>query len=148
MISNDMLLPWLLRRQSTERPFEAFRHWMLTARRVSIVLILLLAYVCYRLLGEGASLATIGQVSFAAIGQLAPAMFGALVWKQANRRGVFAEITDDGRGLLEQMAPTHVAGVRAHLVDLAEGDDLAALGRLMNTVSDQLIAGHPDAEMR
>ncbi|ATH81096.1 hybrid sensor histidine kinase/response regulator [Ectopseudomonas mendocina] len=90
MISNDMLLPWLLRRQSTERPFEAFRHWMLTARRVSIVLILLLAYVCYRLLGEGTSLATIGQVSFAAIGQLAPAMFGALVWKQANRRGVFA----------------------------------------------------------
>ena len=90
MISNDMLLPWLLRRQNTERPFEAFRHWMLTARRVSIVLILLLAYVCYRLLGSNASLATIGQVSFAAIGQLAPAMFGALVWKQANRRGVFA----------------------------------------------------------
>ncbi|MDP2244084.1 PAS domain-containing hybrid sensor histidine kinase/response regulator [Pseudomonas sp.] len=90
MISNDMLLPWLLRRQNAERPFEAFRHWMLTARRVSIVLILLLAYVCYRLLGEGASLATIGQISFAAISQLAPAMFGALVWKQANRRGVFA----------------------------------------------------------
>ena len=90
MISNDMLLPWLLRRQNTERPFEAFRHWMLTARRVSIVLILLLAYVCYRLLGSNASLATIGQVSFAAISQLAPAMFGALVWKQANRRGVFA----------------------------------------------------------
>ncbi|QLC74328.1 PAS-domain containing protein [Pseudomonas sp. LPB0260] len=90
MISNDMLLPWLLRRQNTERPFEAFRHWMLTARRVSIVLILLLAYVCYRLLGEGVSLATIGQVSFAAIGQIGPAMFGALVWKQANRRGVFA----------------------------------------------------------
>ncbi|MDM8350098.1 PAS domain-containing hybrid sensor histidine kinase/response regulator [Pseudomonas sp. sp1636] len=90
MISNDMLLPWLLRRQTTERPFEAFRHWMLTARRVSIVLILLLAYVCYRLLGSNASLATIGQVSFAAIAQLAPAMFGALIWKQANRRGVFA----------------------------------------------------------
>ncbi|MDP3813948.1 PAS domain-containing hybrid sensor histidine kinase/response regulator [Pseudomonas sp.] len=90
MISNDMLLPWLLRRQNTERPFEAFRYWMLTARRVSIVLILLLAYVCYRLLGSNASLATIGQVSFAAIGQLAPAMFGALVWKQANRQGVFA----------------------------------------------------------
>ncbi|WP_339521919.1 hybrid sensor histidine kinase/response regulator [Pseudomonas sp. EA_35y_Pfl2_R111] len=90
MISNDMLLPWLLRRQNTERPFEAFRHWMLSARRVSIVVILLLAYVCYRLLGSNASLATIGQVSFAAIGQLAPAMFGALVWKQANRQGVFA----------------------------------------------------------
>lgn len=90
MVSNDMLLPALLRRQSAERPFEAFRHWMLSARRLSILIILLLAYVCYRLLGSNASLATIGQLSFAAIGQLAPAMFGALVWKQANRRGVFA----------------------------------------------------------
>jgi len=90
MISNDMLLPVLLRRQRAERPFEAFRHWMLSARRLSILIILLLAYVCYRLLGPNASLATIGQLSFAAIGQLAPAMFGALVWKQANRRGVFA----------------------------------------------------------
>lgn len=77
MISNDMLLPWLLRRKEEERPFEAFRSWMLTARRVSIVVILLLAYVSYRLLGANTSLATIGMVSFAAIGQLAPAMLGA-----------------------------------------------------------------------
>ncbi|MDH0894314.1 MULTISPECIES: PAS domain-containing hybrid sensor histidine kinase/response regulator [unclassified Pseudomonas] len=90
MVCNDMLLPALLRRQNAERPFEAFRHWMLSARRVSIVVILLLAYVCYRLLGTNASLATIGQLSFAAISQLAPAMIGALIWKQANRRGVFA----------------------------------------------------------
>ena len=90
MVSNDMLLPWLLRRKNTERPFEAFRHWMLTVRRVSIVVILLLAYVSYRMLGSTASLATIGQIAFAAITQLAPAMFGALYWKQANRRGVFA----------------------------------------------------------
>ncbi|MGH8352867.1 MAG: hybrid sensor histidine kinase/response regulator, partial [Pseudomonas sp.] len=52
--------------------------------------ILLLAYVSYRLLGSTASLATIGQIAFAAITQLAPAMLGALYWKQANRRGVFA----------------------------------------------------------
>jgi len=90
MVSNDMLLPWLLRRQSAERPFEVFRQWMLTVRRVSIVAILLLAYVSYRLLGSTASLATIGQIAFAAITQLAPAMLGALYWKQANRRGVFA----------------------------------------------------------
>ncbi len=93
MVSNDMLLPWLLRRQETERPFEAFRHWMLSVRRISIVVILLLAYVSYRLLGSTASLATIGQIAFAAITQLAPAMVGALYWKQANRRGVFAGLT-------------------------------------------------------
>ncbi|WP_268800071.1 hybrid sensor histidine kinase/response regulator [Pseudomonas huanghezhanensis] len=90
MVSNDMLLPWLLRRKTAERPFEVFRHWMLSVRRVSIVVILLLAYVSYRLLGSTASLATIGQIAFAAITQLAPAMLGALYWKQANRRGVFA----------------------------------------------------------
>ena len=90
MVSNDMLLPWLLRRKTAERPFEVFRHWMLSVRRISIVAILLLAYVCYRLLGSTASLATIGQIAFAAITQLAPAMLGALYWKQANRRGVFA----------------------------------------------------------
>jgi PAS domain-containing protein len=90
MVSNDMLLPWLLRRNNAERPFEVFRHWMLSVRRVSIVAILLLAYVSYRLLGSTASLATIGQIAFAAVTQLAPAMLGALYWKQANRRGVFA----------------------------------------------------------
>jgi len=92
MVSNDMLLPWLLRRQNSERPFEVFRHWMLSVRRISIVAILLLAYVSYRLLGSNASLATIGQIAFAAVTQLAPAMLGALYWKQANRRGVFAGI--------------------------------------------------------
>ena len=90
MVSNDMLLPWLLRRNNAERPFEAFRSWMLTVRRVTIVVILLLAYVSYRLLGSTASLATIGQIAFAAVTQLTPAMLGALYWKQANRRGVFA----------------------------------------------------------
>lgn len=90
MVSNDMLLPWLLRRQNAERPFEVFRHWMLSVRRISIVVIILLGYVSYRLLGSTASLATIGQIAFAAIAQLGPAMAGALYWKQANRRGVFA----------------------------------------------------------
>jgi Na+/proline symporter/signal transduction histidine kinase len=90
MVSNDMLLPWLLRRKTAERPFEVFRYWMLSVRRVSIVAILLLAYVSYRLLGSTASLATIGQIAFAAITQLTPAMIGALYWKPANRRGVFA----------------------------------------------------------
>ena len=90
MVSNDMLLPWLLRRQNAERPFEVFRYWMLSVRRLSILAILLLAYVCYRLLGSTTSLATIGQIAFAAVTQLAPAMLGALYWKPANRRGVFA----------------------------------------------------------
>jgi len=90
MISNHILLPLLLRNRTTDHPFEAFRYWMLTARRLSIIIILLLAYLCYRLLSPSASLAIIGQIAFAAITQLAPAMIGALIWKQANRQGVFS----------------------------------------------------------
>lgn len=96
MISNDMLLPWLLRRHSAERPYEAFRHWLLSVRRISIVALLLLAYVIYRMIGPTISLASIGLVAFAAITQLAPAMFGALYWKQANSTGVFAGLVVGG----------------------------------------------------
>jgi Na+/proline symporter/CheY-like chemotaxis protein len=94
MISNDIVLPWLLKRRGqVESPHAVFSHWMLTVRRASIVVILVLAYCSYRLLGSNASLATIGQIAFAAIAQLGPAMVGALFWKAANRRGVFAGLT-------------------------------------------------------
>ena len=63
-------------------------------------------------------------------------------------RGVVARITDRGRLLLENVAPTHVNGVRDHFVDLADPDDFAAIGRVLNAVADHLIAGHPDRELR
>ncbi len=63
-------------------------------------------------------------------------------------RGVIAQLTDQGMDLLRAAAPTHVEGVRAYLVDLADDDDFAALGRVLNAVSDRLIGGHPEREMR
>jgi DNA-binding MarR family transcriptional regulator len=63
-------------------------------------------------------------------------------------RGILATLTDKGRDLLERAAPTHVAGVRAHLVDLASGSDFAALGRVFDAVSDNLISAHPEMEIR
>ncbi len=91
MVSNDVVLPLLLRnRNRPERTYEEFRGLLLNVRRTSILAILLLAYVVYRMIGSAGTLASIGQIAFAAIAQLAPAMFGALFWKQANRAGVFA----------------------------------------------------------
>jgi DNA-binding MarR family transcriptional regulator len=63
-------------------------------------------------------------------------------------RGVIASLTDKGMELLESVAPIHVNGVRDHLVDLASDEDFAALGRVMNAVADNLIARHPEMEMR
>ena len=81
MVSNDVVMPLLLRhRKQQKRSYEEFRGWMLNLRRSAILIILLLAYVVYRLIGSAGSLANTGQIAFAAIAQLAPAMFGARIW--------------------------------------------------------------------
>jgi len=64
-------------------------------------------------------------------------------------RGVEAVMTPAGRQRLVEAAPTHVRGVRAHLVDLASDADFAALGRIFNEVSDRLLTDKPrDADIR
>lgn len=65
-----------------------------------------------------------------------------------DRRGVVATMTPAGHDLLVRAAPTHVEGVRRHLVDLADPADFAALGRVMNAVADSLVAAHPESEIR
>ncbi len=59
-----------------------------------------------------------------------------------DARGVFAEITEAGRDRLRETAPTHVAGVRAHLVDLLTPCDQVALAEIFERVLDHL--GHPE----
>jgi DNA-binding MarR family transcriptional regulator len=63
-------------------------------------------------------------------------------------RGIIATMTDKGLELLQEAAPLHVEGVRSYLVDAADADDFVALGRVMDAVTDQLIAGHPEMELR
>lgn len=63
-------------------------------------------------------------------------------------RGVTAQLTDKGLDLLVRAAPTHVNGVRSHLVDLADEADFAAMGRVMDAVVDKLAAAHPEADLR
>ena len=74
-----------------------------------------------------------------------------LVERRTSRvdgRGVDAVLTEKGHDVLVRAAPLHVRGVRQNLVDLVPGEDFAALGRVMNTVTDHLIADRPDIEIR
>ncbi len=66
----------------------------------------------------------------------------------SDGRGVEAVISDRGFAALQQAAPTHVAGVRQFLVDLAGDEDFEALGRVFNTVTDKLIEANPAADIR
>jgi len=90
MVSNDIVVPMVLKRR------EAFATGsgdvamlLLSARRIAIVAILLLAYFYYRFAGD-AQLASIGLLSFAAVAQLAPAFFGGLIWRRGTARGAIA----------------------------------------------------------
>jgi len=51
-----------------------------------------------------------------------------------DARGVFAEITEAGRARLKDTAPTHVTGVRAHLIDLLDANDQKALADIFERV--------------
>jgi DNA-binding MarR family transcriptional regulator len=52
-----------------------------------------------------------------------------------DRRGVELVLTDTGYAEIVRMAPTHVASVRASLVDHLSREDLLALGRTMAAIS-------------
>jgi len=93
MVSNDLVMPLLLKQRAalaTGRG-EAGEQ-LLTVRRIAIFAILLLAYLYYRSAGD-AQLASIGLLSFAAVAQLAPAFFGALVWRRGTALGAIAGMT-------------------------------------------------------
>jgi DNA-binding MarR family transcriptional regulator len=63
-------------------------------------------------------------------------------------RGIVCRLTDQGYDLLVSAAPVHVTGVRDYLVDLVDPADFAALGRVMDAVSDRLIACRPEMDIR
>ena len=91
MVCNDLAMPWLLR--STWLQGEKGRDLsglLLLIRRIAIGLILLLGYVYFRAAGEAYALVGIGLISFAAVAQFAPAMFGGMYWKQGTRAGAVA----------------------------------------------------------
>jgi Na+/proline symporter/signal transduction histidine kinase len=87
MVSNDLVMPLLLRRGWAERHGGDVASTVLWIRRIAIVCIAGLAWGYYRASGSDASLASFGLMSFAAVAQFAPALIGGLYWHGASRRG-------------------------------------------------------------
>jgi Na+/proline symporter/nitrogen-specific signal transduction histidine kinase len=87
MVSNSIVVPMLLRRREALTSRRDLGGLILGVRRVTIVLVLLLGFVYFRLAGKGLALVSIGLISFAAVAQFAPAVLGGLFWKGATRRG-------------------------------------------------------------
>ena len=92
MVSNDIVMPFVLKRREARGGTADIGALLLGIRRVAIFAILVLAYVYYRASGD-AQLASIGLLSFAAVAQFAPAFFGGLFWRQGTAAGAIAGMT-------------------------------------------------------
>uniref|UniRef100_Q47FK2 histidine kinase n=1 Tax=Dechloromonas aromatica (strain RCB) TaxID=159087 RepID=Q47FK2_DECAR len=94
MVCNDLVMPWLLRStwlQAENR--QDLSGLLIAIRRIAIALILLLGYIYFRAAGEAYALVGIGLISFTAVAQFAPAMFGGMYWKQGTRAGAVAGLS-------------------------------------------------------
>lgn len=94
MVCNDLVMPLLLRSAWLRAQHRQDLSGLLIGiRRVAIAMIVLLGYVYFRAAGEAYALVGIGLISFAAVAQFAPAMFGGMYWKQATRAGAVAGLS-------------------------------------------------------
>ncbi len=88
MICNDLVMPVLLRLpfpQLTQR--SDLSGLLLSIRRGSIVLVLLLGYMYFHFVVKYYELVSIGLISFTAVAQFGPAILGGIFWKGGARAG-------------------------------------------------------------
>ncbi|WP_456388994.1 ATP-binding protein [Profundibacter sp.] len=91
MVSNHIVMPiWLSVAQQGATVSGDVRQVVLTARRISIAVILALGYAYFRVSGGGAALAAIGLISFVGVAQFLPALLGGIFWRGATKVGAAA----------------------------------------------------------
>jgi PAS domain S-box-containing protein len=89
MITNDVILPVLLRWRSMEDLY-----WItLFYTRLAMLGVVALGLLWARIERGQLLLVEMGLLSFVAVSQCAPAIFAGLYWKRANRQGAFAGIS-------------------------------------------------------
>ena len=91
MISNHLVTPLLLRIPSFSGPRAGdFSATLLMVRRCSIIAILTLGFVYYRVTASSNPLASIGLISFAGAAQFLPALVGGIYWQRATHMGALS----------------------------------------------------------
>ncbi len=97
MVTNDLIVPLLIRSGRISDISQNGGATLLTIRRSVIIGLLVLAFGYFALSRNEALLSQIGLLSFAAAAQFAPLLIGGLYWRRAHRSGAKA-------GLLVGMA--------------------------------------------
>lgn len=88
MLLNHIFMPIIVR--CTPRTW--FPILLINLKRFGIVLVVLLGYFYYEMIGDSYTLVNMGLISFSAAAQFMPAMLGGLYWKRGNKAGAISGI--------------------------------------------------------
>ncbi len=88
MLLNHIFMPIIVR--CTPRTW--FPILLINLKRFGIVLVVLLGYFYYEIIGDSYTLVNMGLISFSAAAQFLPAMLGGLYWKRGNKAGAISGI--------------------------------------------------------
>lgn len=123
MVSNHIVTPlWLrMRHRGAQAPGDV-RGLVLSARRLSIALVLAMGYGYYQLSGGSTALAAIGLIAFVGAAQVLPALLGGIFWRGATRRGAMVGlIAGFGLWLYTMFLPSFGASGLISPAIMAEG---------------------------
>lgn len=92
MLSNDVLLPFVIRKRLTSERNDV-GPWLLLMRRLIIIAVIFVAWGYNVLFGEFEALSEIGLLAFSLVVQLLPALLGGLYWRFGHVQGAYAGMT-------------------------------------------------------
>ncbi len=90
MLSNDVILPLLIRTQRNRSPVLDYSRSLIFARRFTVMAVIMMAWLYQHKLAENVALTDIGLTAFALVVQLAPAIIFGLYFQRFNAIGLFA----------------------------------------------------------
>ena len=89
MLLNHLVMPLLLLLKiKADLSF-----WLIHIKRLGILLIIMLGYLFFRIIGDSYMLVNMGLISFSAAIQMAPALIGGLYWKKGTRHGAMVGLS-------------------------------------------------------
>ena len=92
MFCNEVAMPLLMRAIPAWRERHDLTGALLTVRRSTIVVLLALGWLYHRSIAQNDALASIGEISFAAVALFGPAIIAGLYWRGASRAGAIASL--------------------------------------------------------
>lgn len=92
MITNELIIPWMTNWKIALPRDKGIGTLVVTVRRITIIVILCLAFAYFRLMPADTDLARLGFTSLAASAQLVPSLVGSVLWRRGHANGAIWSI--------------------------------------------------------